>query len=255
MEIFYSDNIMGTSLALTVEDSLHCARVLRHRNGDTINVVDGEGTMYECRITNDNPRLVVADIIASHEGWNSHPYHLTMAVCPTKNNDRYEWFVEKATEVGVDRIVPLIGDRSERKVYKTDRARKIVHSAAKQSLKALFPQVEEPVSVKEFIEASVGEADSGDVALKFIACCFEDASHPRTSLSNAVRQALGDTKDSCKADETPRITVLIGPEGDFSEEELHRAIDNGFVSVHLGNSRLRTETAAVVAATQIYSLF
>ena len=250
MEIFYSDNIMGTSLALTVEDSLHCARVLRHRSGDAINVVDGEGTMYECRITNDNPRLVMADIIAAHELWNSHPYRLTMAVCPTKNNDRYEWFVEKATEVGTDKIVPVIGDRSERKVYKTDRARKIVLSAAKQSLKALFPQVEEPLGVKEFIEASAGEADGGAGALKFIACCFEDADHPRTSLSDAVRQALAKTKVAL-----PQITVMIGPEGDFSEEELHLAIERGFIPVHLGASRLRTETAAVVAATQIYSLF
>lgn len=252
MEIFYSDNIMGTSLALTVEDSLHCARVLRHRSGDTINVVDGGGTMYECRITNDNPRLVVADIIATHEFWNGHPYHLTMAVCPTKNNDRYEWFAEKATEVGVDRIVPVIGDHSERKVYKTDRVRKIVLSAVKQSLKALLPQVEEPQSVREFIDVSGGDAYGGAAALKFIACCFEDVDHPRISLTDAVRTAI---KNSCKADETPRITVLIGPEGDFSEEELHLAIDNGFVPVHLGNSRLRTETAAVVAATQIYSLF
>lgn len=246
MEIFYSDNIMGSSLALTLEDSLHCARVLRHRSGDAINVVDGDGTMYECRITNDNPRLVVADIIAVHEDWNSHPYHLTMAVCPTKNNDRYEWFVEKATEVGVDRIVPIIGDRSERKVHKTDRTRKIVLSAAKQSLKALFPQVEGPLGVKEFIEASASEQGS----LKFIACCFEDADHPRTSLSDAVRQTLGNTNGGL-----PQITVMIGPEGDFSEEELHMAIEKGFIPVHLGASRLRTETAAVVAATQIYSLF
>lgn len=250
MEIFYSDNIMGTSLALTLEDSLHCARVLRHRSGDMINVVDGEGTMYECRITNDNPRLVVADIISTHESWNSHPYRLTMAVCPTKNNDRYEWFVEKATEVGVDRIVPVIGGRSERKVYKTDRARKIVLSAAKQSLKALFPQVEEPLAVKEFIEASSCVADGGAESLKFIACCFEDEGHPRTSLSDAVRKALAKTKAAL-----PQITVLIGPEGDFSEEELHLAIDEGFIPVHLGASRLRTETAAVVAATQVYTLF
>lgn len=246
MEIFYSDNVMGASLALTVEDSLHCARVLRHRNGDAINVVDGQGTMYECRITNDNPRLVLADILAKHEGWNSHPYHLTMAVCPTKNNDRYEWFVEKATEVGVDRIVPIIGDRSERKVYKTDRARKIVLSAAKQSLKAVFPQVEEPLSVKDFIATAPQGA-------KFIACCFEDADHPRISLVEAVSATIKGFQPSAVA--VPEITVLIGPEGDFSEEELCLAIDKGFIPVHLGNSRLRTETAAVVAATQVYSLF
>lgn len=239
MEIFYSDDVMGTALALTAEDSSHCARVLRHRSGDMINVVDGEGSMYECRITNDNPRLVVADILARHDLWHSHPYRLTMAVCPTKNNDRYEWFVEKATEIGVDRICPVIGDRSERKVYKTDRAAKLVVSASKQSLKARFPQVDEPVSVKDFIAAVSGD----DAPERFIACCYEDAQHPRISLPDAIRKS-----------ESSDIVILIGPEGDFSEEELHQAIDRGFVPVHLGNSRLRTETAAVVAAAEVYAV-
>lgn len=239
MEIFYSDDVMGTALALTAEDSSHCVRVLRHRSGDMINVVDGEGTMYECRITNDNPRLVVADIVTAFKNWHAHPYNLTMAVCPTKNNDRYEWFVEKATEIGVDRICPVIGDRSERKVYKTDRAAKLVVSASKQSLKARFPQVDGPVSVRDFITAISG----GDAPERFIACCFEDPQHPRISLTDAIRKS--GSRD---------IAVLIGPEGDFSVEELQLAISSGFVPVHLGNSRLRTETAAVVAAAEVYAV-
>lgn len=235
MEIFYSDTVLGSTLVLTPDDSQHCARVLRHREGDAVNVIDGEGNMYECRITNDNPKMVQADIVSVHRNWHSHPYHLTMAVCPTKNNDRYEWFIEKATEVGVDRICPVIGDRSERRVYKTDRARKIVLSAAKQSLKALFPTVDEPVEVGEFI------ASHGSGA-RYIACCFEDEAHPRISLTEAI------------AKEKPEeFTILIGPEGDFSPEELAKALEAGYVPVHLGESRLRTETAAVVAAVQVYS--
>lgn len=235
MEIFYSDTVLGSTLVLTPDDSQHCARVLRHREGDAINVIDGEGNMYECRITNDNPKMVQADIVSVHRNWHSHPYHLIMAVCPTKNNDRYEWFIEKATEVGVDRICPVIGDRSERRVYKTDRARKIVLSAAKQSLKALFPTVDEPVEVGEFI------ASHGSGA-RYIACCFEDEAHPRISLAEAI------------AKEKPEeVTILIGPEGDFSPEELAKALEAGYVPVHLGESRLRTETAAVVAAVQVYS--
>lgn len=235
MEIFYSDHISGPSLVLTADDSLHCVRVLRHREGDMINVVDGEGSMYECRITNDNPKMVTADIIGQIRGWNAHPYRLTMAVCPTKNNERFEWFVEKATEIGVDRICPVIGDRSERRVYKTERAVKLVLSAGKQSLKSLFPTVEAPVSVREFI-SSVRKGTG------YIACCYEDAAHPRTGLAEAL-----------SADDADDITILIGPEGDFSPEELQAAIEAGFRPVHLGSSRLRTETAAVVAVAEVYA--
>jgi 16S rRNA (uracil1498-N3)-methyltransferase len=174
-------------------------------------------------------------VLSSEPGWGSHPYHLTLAVCPTKNNDRYEWFAEKATELGVDRIVPVIGDRSERKVFKTDRLRKIVLSATKQSLKARLPQVEEPTGVKEFI------AHADPDALRLIAYCFEDEGHPRISIKEALSAFAGD-----------RVEILIGPEGDFSPEEARLALDSGFVPVHLGASRLRTETAAVTAAEAVY---
>jgi len=238
MEVFYSDTIEGRSLVLTPEDSLHCARVLRHREGDSLAVVDGLGVMYECKIVSADPKAVRAVIVSEHPSWHAHPYHLTMAVCPTKNNDRYEWFVEKATEIGVDAICPLIGERSERKIYKTDRARKIVVSAAKQSLMALFPPVCEPVSVREFVSSPRG-------GLKLIAYCFEDELAPRES----VAQALGRLSEA-----EPQITVLIGPEGDFSPAEAHLALENGYIPIHLGSSRLRTETAAVVAAAEIYAL-
>ena len=236
MEIFWTDRIEAGLCLLGEEESAHCVRVLRHREGDNVCVIDGVGTMYECVLSQASPKAAVARIEKANPGWGSHPYRLEMAVCPTKNIDRYEWFVEKATEVGTDRFVPVSGEHSERKVLKTERLRRIVLSAAKQSLKAAVPEIAEPLTVKEFI-ASV--ADSS--ALKMIACCFEDESHPRTS----VMQALSDT-------DRREYIVLIGPEGDFSREEVRLAIEAGFIPVHLGESRLRTETAALAAVFAAY---
>lgn len=236
MEIFWTDRIEAGLCLLGEEESAHCVRVLRHREGDNVCVIDGAGTMYECVLSQAFPKAAVARIEKANPGWGSHPYRLEMAVCPTKNIDRYEWFVEKATEVGTDRFVPVIGEHSERKVLKTERLRRIVLSAAKQSLKAAVPEIAEPLTVKEFI-ASV--ADSS--ALKMIACCFEDESHPRTS----VMQALSGT-------DRREYIVLIGPEGDFSREEVRLATEAGFIPVHLGESRLRTETAALAAVFAAY---
>lgn len=236
MELFFSPEI-GSGLGhLSPEESVHCVKVLRHRTGDRIHVIDGEGTLFLCELVSDSPKGVDLKVLSSEPGWGAHLYHLTLAVCPTKNNDRYEWFAEKATELGVDRIVPVIGDRSERKVFKTDRLRKIVLSAVKQSLKARLPEVEEPLGVKEFI---VQSRDEG--ALRLIAYCFEDGSHPRISVKEALEGFAGD-----------RIVVLIGPEGDFSPEEVRLALEAGYLPVHLGTSRLRTETAAVTAAEAVY---
>ena len=236
MEIFWTDRIEAGHCFLGEEESAHCVRVLRHREGDNVCVIDGAGTMYECVLSQASPKAAVARIEKANPGWGSHPYRLEMAVCPTKNIDRYEWFVEKATEVGTDRFVPVIGEHSERKVLKTERLRRIVLSAAKQSLKAAVPEIAEPLTVKDFITSV---ADSP--ALKMIACCFEDESHPRTS----VMQALSGT-------DKREYIVLIGPEGDFSREEVRLAIEAGFIPVHLGESRLRTETAALAAVFAAY---
>ena len=151
MELFYAYEADGRSCRLDADESGHCVRVLRHRAGDEIHVIDGLGTMYRCRLTDDSPKGAEAEVLEAFPGWGGHPYRLTVACCPTKNNDRFEWFVEKATEVGVDRIVPTIGERSERKVYKTDRALRISLSATKQSLKARIPEIAEPIFVKDFI--------------------------------------------------------------------------------------------------------
>ena len=234
MELFYSRDIAGGICRLDQDESGHCIKVLRHRSGDEINVIDGCGALHRCRITSDSHKGVEAIVLESTDGWGSHPYRLHMAVCPTKNNDRYEWFVEKACEIGVDEISPVIGEHSERKIFKTARAEKILVSAAKQSLKASVPVVNEPVSVKDFIRSS-------SEGLRMIAYCFEDENIPRRSIKEVLEGHDGSD-----------ITVMIGPEGDFSREEAELALASGFVPVHLGASRLRTETAALTAVAAVY---
>lgn len=236
MELFYSNDIEGGICRLDKDESGHCAKVLRHRCGDEISVIDGCGALYKCRITCDNPKGVEAIVLTCEENWGGHPYNLHMAVCPTKNNDRYEWFAEKACEVGLDRISPVIGEHSERRIFKTPRLEKILVSAAKQSLKAAVPAVSEPVSVKEFIQES---ADTD--ALKLIAYCFENERVPRRSIKEVLEGFDGTD-----------IIVMIGPEGDFSKAEAEMALEHGFIPVHLGASRLRTETAALTAVEAVY---
>ena len=252
MELFYAYEVSGGVAVLDAEESNHCVKVLRHRAGDDIDVIDGLGTLYHCRLTLDSPKGAEAQVLEAVSGWNSHPYHLTIGCCPTKNNDRFEWFVEKATEIGVDCIVPLIGEHSERKVYKTDRAKRIALSATKQSLKARIPEIAEPVTVKEFLkeipdqvrdEGKGTDEDKGKDEVRLIAYCFE-GDQKRVSIKEVLEQT-----------KAKNITALIGPEGDFSKEEAEAAIANGYIPVHLGPSRLRTETAAVTAAEAVYFTF
>ena len=239
MELFFSSNIEAGVCRLDHDESGHCIKVLRHKCGDQINVIDGSGTMHRCRITADSHKGVEAMIVESEENWGSHPYRLHMAVCPTKNNDRYEWFAEKACEIGFDVLHPVIGEHSERRVLKTQRVEKILVSAAKQSLKAAVPVVNEPVSVKDFIK----DCQDKD-ALKLIAYCFDDENMPRRSIKDALSDFQGQ-----------EIVVMIGPEGDFSKHEADLAMEAGFIPVHLGDSRLRTETAALAAVSAVYFRF
>lgn len=230
MEVFFSDDICDGRVRLDAEESGHCVRVLRHRPGDEISVIDGRGTLYRCALEIADAKGAEARVIEAQPGFGAHPYHLTMAVCPTKNIDRFEWFVEKATEIGVDVIAPVIGERSERRVLKTDRLRRLTLSAAKQSLKAAIPTVAEPQSVRDFLLAAP------DDALKLICYCFDDVERKQIQQLLPARE----------------ICILIGPEGDFSPEEAALARERGWIPVSLGESRLRTETAAVVAATAVY---
>lgn len=239
MELFYSSDIQGSIVRLDSVESGHLVRVLRHKAGDEISVIDGKGSLYRCTLLNADAKEAEAQVIERVYPFGSHPYHLTLAVCPTKNNDRYEWFAQKATEFGIDRIVPTIGEHSERRVFKTDRIGKIVLAATKQSLKASLPQIDEPMSVKQFISSC---ADSK--AVKLICYC-SDALAQRTSIKEAL-ESLGGNRE---------IIVLIGPEGDFSEAEVRAAMDSGWVPVQLGESRFRTETAALAATAAVYFHF
>ena len=236
MELFYSSDIQGSIVRLDSVESGHLVRVLRHKAGDEISVIDGKGSLYRCTLLNADPKEAEVQVIERVYPFGSHPYHLTLAVCPTKNNDRYEWFAQKATEFGIDRIVPTIGEHSERRVFKTDRIGKIVLAATKQSLKASLPQIDEPMSVKQFISSC---ADSK--ALKLICYCSDELAQ-RTSIKEAL-DSLGDNRE---------IIVLIGPEGDFSQGEVRAAMDSGWVPVQLGESRFRTETAALAATAAVY---
>jgi 16S rRNA (uracil1498-N3)-methyltransferase len=222
---------------LTEEESRHCAKVLRHNVGDTINVIDGCGSLLECRII-ECGKKVVCSVESVKENFGTHNYHLTMAVCPTKNIDRYEWFLEKATEMGIDEVVPVIGEHSERRIIKPERLEKILVSAAKQSLKGAIPVLRDAVSVKQFIkECAAAEG------VKLIAYCGEQE---KVTLAQAVQKAVAANPGAS------RITILIGPEGDFSPAEVEAAIGAGFLPLTLGDSRLRTETAAVAAVAGVY---
>ncbi len=230
MELFYSPNIFE-SKSLGEEESKHCVRVLRHGVGDEIMVIDGEGGLYRCSISVAHPKRVDLEILDMKNNYAALPYDLEMAVAPTKNMDRFEWFVEKSTEIGVARFSPLLCHFSERKVIKNERVERIIMSASKQSYKATVPKLAEMQDVKQFIK----QVDCED---KFIAHCYDDI--PKEHLFRV-----------CSAGK--RVVVMIGPEGDFSRDEVEFALANGFKSVSLGDSRLRTETAGVVAV-EIVSL-
>ena len=253
MDVFFSDDICDGRIRLDAEESGHCVRVLRHRPGDEISVIDGRGTLYRCALEIADAKGAEARVLEAQPGFGAHPYHLTMAVCPTKNIDRYEWFVEKSTEIGVDVIAPVIGERSERRVLKTDRLRRLALSAAKQSLKAAIPQIAEPQSVRDFILAVP------DNALKLICYCYDDLE--RIQVTDALRRTgsaptkaggHGFAGSTASGTAEREIYILIGPEGDFSPEEAALARERGWIPVALGESRLRTETAAVVAAAAVY---
>jgi len=211
------------------EESQHCVKVLRHLTGDEIEVIDGMGTLFLCRIVSAHPKRTEVEIIERHENFGSHPYHLTMAVAPTKNIDRFEWFVEKAVEIGVDRIVPLLCDHSERKVVKKERIEKIVVSASKQSKKARLAIVDEMTAFDHFL-------DSIDDGQLLIAHC-EDG-YDKEYLPKAVARG-------------GKTIVMIGPEGDFSPAEIEVVMNRRGRGISLGESRLRTETAGVMAVAMV----
>lgn len=270
MELFYSKNISSGGRVLDPDESAHCVRVLRHRRGDQINVVDGHGMLYRCTIVDDDPRGVLFDVDEWVENYGSHDYRLHMAVCPPKNIDRFEWFAEKATEIGVDRITPLFGDYSERRVFKRERIERLIVAAAKQSHKGAIPELDEALTVTEFLrqdheglklicycDEATGKIDIKEaLAAGLSQPAFESGEESPSGDSGDCSVGLCDGRSERRGlRQRPSITIMIGPEGDFSRAEVALALERGWQPVSLGDSRLRIETAAVVATAAVYLHF
>jgi 16S rRNA (uracil1498-N3)-methyltransferase len=229
MQLFYNSEIKKSDLTFFFdkEESKHIVKVLRKKEGDKIFITNGLGYLFESEIIMASEKKCEVKI-TKETFQEPNTFYTHIAVAPTKMNDRLEWFLEKATEIGIHEITPIICDHSERKVYKIDRAEKIIQAAMKQSLHYYIPKINEPVSLSQFIKSNI-------TGQKFIAHCEET---DKKSFKNEV-----------KRDE--KITILIGPEGDFSTKEINFAIENKFIPVTLGITRLRTETAALVACHTI----
>ena len=229
---FYAPDI-AVDPRLPETESGHCIRVLRHKEGDEVEVIDGKGNLYKCMIADARPKGVLLEIVRHELLPSPWTNSITIAVAPTKNVDRMEWMIEKLTEIGINRFVPVRCERSERKDLKIERIEKIAVSAMKQSLKTMMPTIEQVTPLRRFIETL-----PLTVTGRYIAYC-NDEIYERRLLASTI------TPDADCA-------ILIGPEGDFSPEEVKFAVDNGFVPVSLGPCRLRTETAAIGAADTIH---
>ncbi|ALJ04158.1 16S rRNA methyltransferase [Pseudalgibacter alginicilyticus] len=229
MQLFYNSEISEASTQFTFdrEESKHIVKVLRKKSGDSLHITNGKGWLFTAEVSVPNINKCTVNIV-SKTLQPQKKYHLHLAVAPTKMNDRYEWFLEKATEIGIDSITPIICEHSERKVIKTDRFERILQSATKQSLSCYLPQLNTPVNFKEFLNQKF----TGDL---YIAHCEET---DRKSLKKQLKPKTN-------------ITILIGPEGDFSTKEIIQATENNFIPVTLGKTRLRTETAAIVACHSV----
>lgn len=228
MQLFYAPDLTPPLHTLSEEESKHCVRVLRLGCGDTLHITDGRGNLFCCRITDDHPKHCTVQVVSTQTEFEKISYSLSMAVAPTKNADRYEWFLEKATEVGVAAFIPLETEHSERRVFKPERAEKVITSAMKQSLKAYRPALHPLTSFRELIQTPFE-------GRKLIAHCD-------TAQTAAGKTYLPSTLRAGEA-----ALVLIGPEGDFSPSEIALAAEHGFEEITLGQMRLRTETAALTA--------
>ncbi len=230
MQLFYTPDITSDYYTLNEEESRHCLKVLRLQKGDLIFLTDGLGTLMESEIAGISGKLCNVRVLKRQTEYGKRIYRLHMAVAPTKNIERFEWFLEKATEIGVDEITPLLCEHSERKVIRTERLEKVITSAVKQSLKAYHPKLNGMTSFNELISRNIEEQ-------KIIAHLADN------SENLLLKHCYTKGRD---------VICLIGPEGDFSPAELDAALKHGFRTASLGDSRLRTETAAVIACHAFY---
>tara|TARA_B100001939_G_scaffold86867_1_gene74438 strand:- start:569 stop:1258 length:690 start_codon:yes stop_codon:yes gene_type:complete len=227
MQLFYS-SIIEKTVNITSEENKHLVKVLRKNINDQIHLIDGKGYLYTGRIIKQDKNNSEVEIINKEKKEKNHNYYLHVAISPTKNINRFEWFLEKATEIGIDEITPILSQRSERKKINIDRCERILISAIKQSIKFHIPKINDPISYNDFIKQKI----NGD---KYIAHCLDIK---KEKLENSINKAY---------------TILIGPEGDFSEEEINSATNQNYKSLSLGSSRFRTETAGVIS-THLISL-
>jgi 16S rRNA (uracil1498-N3)-methyltransferase len=230
MQIFYAPLINGDSYTLDGTESRHCIKVLRMSKGDSVNLIDGRGNLYEGTISVSDSTRCCINITRIVKDYEKKNYYLHIAISPLKNPDRFELFVEKSVEIGIDEITPLLCDRTEKKGIKSERIEKVIISAMKQSLKAQKTIFNEPVHFNKFISK---EFDG----IKMIAHCSDGSG--KSSISDCYSK-------------NENALILIGPEGDFTEEEISISINSGFRPVHLGKSRLRTETAGIAACHSVY---
>lgn len=227
MALFYVPDLAHGNV-LPEEESQHAVKVLRLKVGDDIVIVDGVGGYYKAKITNPHPKHCGFEIVEAQSGFGKRGYKLHIAIAPTKNIERLEWFIEKATEIGIDEITPVVCRFSERKIIKEERLQKIIVSAAKQSVKAYFPRLNPLCTFDDLMK-------NHQEKTKFIAHCYDQ--------DKRLLQV--------EYPKSANVLILIGPEGDFSKDEVEKAVSSGFVPVSLGESRLRTETAGVVACSTV----
>ena len=229
MQIFYAPDISGTDYTLDEKESGHCIKVLRMKSGTRVQVIDGKGNLYEAVIVNPDPRKCSLAVTGVFRDFEKRDYRLHIAISPLKNYERFEWFVEKSVEIGVDEITPLICSNTEKPGIKRERINNLIISAMKQSLKSTITVLNEPCKFHDFI----GKIYAGSC---MIAHCNNDSARSR------IGEVYSKGNDS---------VLIIGPEGDFSRDEINAAVEKGFLPVHLGQSRLRSETAGIAACYSI----
>ena len=224
MNVFYLPDAENGMISFPEEESKHCVKVLRMQEGDRFCVTNGKGSLFDGELVEAHPKRAVACLTNQRPGYDNRPFSLEIAIAPTKLNERTEWFLEKATEIGIDKVRLFASYHSERRVANVERFRKVMISAIKQSIKSKLPEIEDVVDFNKLVKQPFD-------GQKFIAW-----------IDDNVTELLCDKYEKGK-----NALVLIGPEGDFSAEEVKLAVENGFVPVSLGDARLRTETAAIVA--------
>jgi 16S rRNA (uracil1498-N3)-methyltransferase len=228
LPFFYKEDLVASSKEVVLDEatSKHIVQVLRMQNGEQLQLTNGKGILFTVEITDNNRKKCAAKVIQKSEIRNLKS-EISIAISPVKNNTRFEWFLEKATEIGVTEIIPLICTRTEKTVFKFERMKSILVSAMLQSQQTWLPVLHEPTKFNEAIKSSAQQQ-------KFIAHCIDD-----------TKRSLGDLNNESLSSKI----ILIGPEGDFTPDEIELALQNHYNAVSLGNTRLRTETAGIVAAT------